>query len=82
MIRTAILTAVAALALADTAASGFQAALMAPTEILARQHHQRLSPMLEAAGASNIFDDLERNWPRGNWEDVITRDPEWIVVID
>ena len=38
--------------------------------------------MLEAAGASNIFDDLERNWPRGNWEDVITRDPEWIVVID
>ena len=48
-------TAVAALALADTAGSGFQAALMAPTEILARQHWQRLAPMLEAAGLSTIL---------------------------
>ncbi len=48
-------TAVAALALADTAASGFQAAFMAPTEILARQHWQRLAPMLEAAGVSTIL---------------------------
>jgi len=43
-------TAVAALAMADAASSGLQAALMAPTEILARQHYQRLSPMLESAG--------------------------------
>jgi ATP-dependent DNA helicase RecG len=48
-------TAVAALALADAASSGFQAALMAPTEILARQHFERLSPMLEAAGAPTIL---------------------------
>ncbi|NBB51788.1 ATP-dependent DNA helicase RecG [Rhizobium sp. CRIBSB] len=48
-------TAVAALAMADAASSGFQAALMAPTEILARQHFQRLGPMLEAAGASCLL---------------------------
>ena len=48
-------TAVAALALADAASSGFQAALMAPTEILARQHCQRLKPMLDAAGVPTLL---------------------------
>ena len=48
-------TAVAALALADAASNGFQSALMAPTEILARQHYQRLAPMLEEAGVSTIL---------------------------
>lgn len=48
-------TAVAALAMADAASSGFQAALMAPTEILARQHYQRLSPMLESAGITSVL---------------------------
>ncbi|WP_298747304.1 ATP-dependent DNA helicase RecG [uncultured Brevundimonas sp.] len=48
-------TAVAALALADAAGSGFQAALMAPTEILTRQHWQRLAPMLEAAGVTTVL---------------------------
>src|SRR5690606_40691108 len=41
-------TAVAALAMADAVASGFQAALMAPTGVLARQHASRLSPRVEA----------------------------------
>lgn len=38
--------------------------------------------MLDAAGGSNIFADIASNWPKGNWEDVITRDPEWIIIID
>lgn len=48
-------TAVAALALTDAASSGFQGALMAPTEVLARQHHERLGPLLRAAGVSSIL---------------------------
>ncbi|RSB46966.1 MULTISPECIES: ATP-dependent DNA helicase RecG [Brevundimonas] len=48
-------TAVAALALADAASNGFQAALMAPTEILARQHYDKLSPMLDQAGVSSLL---------------------------
>lgn len=38
--------------------------------------------MIDAAGGSNIFADIASNWPKGNWEDVITRDPEWIIIID
>ena len=48
-------TAVAALALADVAASDFQGALMAPTEILARQHYQRLAPMFSDAGVTAVL---------------------------
>lgn len=48
-------TAVAALALADAASSGFQSALMAPTEILARQHYEKLAPLLEAAGVASVL---------------------------
>ncbi|QSF53298.1 ATP-dependent DNA helicase RecG [Brevundimonas fontaquae] len=48
-------TAVAAVALADAASSGFQSALMAPTEILARQHYEKLGPMLGAAGVSAVL---------------------------
>lgn len=40
-------TVVAALLMAMTAASGFQAALMAPTEILAEQHFKSLSRLFE-----------------------------------
>ncbi|WP_376752008.1 DEAD/DEAH box helicase, partial [Brevundimonas nasdae] len=48
-------TAVAALALVDAASSGFQSALMAPTEILARQHYEKLGPMLAAAGVTAVL---------------------------
>ena len=43
-------TIVAALAMMNVVDSGAQAALMAPTEILARQHVETLRPYFEAAG--------------------------------
>ena len=43
-------TVVALLAAAPAAEAGTQAALMAPTEILARQHHARVARLAEAAG--------------------------------
>lgn len=43
-------TVVAALAVASVVECGRQAALMAPTEILARQHYERLAPLMQPAG--------------------------------
>lgn len=43
-------TIVALLAMAHVVEAGRQAALMAPTEILARQHYERLAPLAQAAG--------------------------------
>ena len=43
-------TLVAALAMARAAEAGLQSALMAPTDLLARQHGANLAPLLEAAG--------------------------------
>jgi ATP-dependent DNA helicase RecG len=48
-------TAVAALALAATCRAGWQGVLMAPTEILARQHYIGLAPLLEALGVRAEF---------------------------
>ena len=44
-------TVIAALAMLEAVEAGRQAALMAPTEILARQHLAAITPMFEAAGA-------------------------------
>ena len=48
-------TAVAAVALAATVRAGWQAALMAPTEILARQHHGGQAPLLDTLGVRSAF---------------------------
>ncbi|HSM19800.1 MAG TPA: DEAD/DEAH box helicase, partial [Hyphomicrobiales bacterium] len=45
-------TVVALLAMALAAEAGHQSALMAPTEILARQHFATIAPLAEAAGIS------------------------------
>ncbi|RMF07660.1 MAG: ATP-dependent DNA helicase RecG, partial [Alphaproteobacteria bacterium] len=43
-------TVVALLAMANAVEAGHQAALMAPTEVLARQHFKTLAPLAQAAG--------------------------------
>ena len=48
-------TAVAAVALACAVRAGWQAVLMAPTEILARQHHAGLAPLLDGLGVRAEF---------------------------
>ena len=45
-------TAVAAVALSAVADTGTQAAVMAPTSVLARQYAEKLGPLLDAAGIS------------------------------
>ena len=48
-------TVVAMLAMADTADAGMQSALMAPTEILARQHYETISGPLHAQGVGVVL---------------------------
>jgi ATP-dependent DNA helicase RecG len=43
-------TVVALMAMAEVVEAGRQAAMMAPTEILARQHYERLAPLAAGAG--------------------------------
>jgi len=48
-------TVVAAIALVAACRAGWQGALMAPTEILARQHHGSLEPLLTGLGVRSAF---------------------------
>jgi ATP-dependent DNA helicase RecG len=48
-------TVVAMLAMADVAAAGLQSALMAPTEILARQHYETLAGPLASHGIKAVL---------------------------
>jgi ATP-dependent DNA helicase RecG len=48
-------TVVAALAAAQAIDAGYQAALMAPTELLAEQHHRKLAELLEPLGVRVVW---------------------------
>jgi len=48
-------TLVAVLAMANAVDAGFQAALMVPTEILARQHFATIQPLIEQAGLTALL---------------------------
>lgn len=38
--------------------------------------------LIEAAGGHNVLDDIEASWTRVNWESVVERNPEVIVIVD
>ncbi|MEM0900462.1 MAG: ABC transporter substrate-binding protein [Pseudomonadota bacterium] len=38
--------------------------------------------MIEAAGGTNIVDDLEKSWATVGWETVVERNPEVIVIVN
>ena len=57
-------TVVALMAMAIAVEAGAQAALMAPTEVLARQHAETIAPLAEAAGLRLGAADGPREGPR------------------
>ncbi|KAF2392527.1 ABC transporter substrate-binding protein [Pseudomonas frederiksbergensis] len=38
--------------------------------------------LIDAAGGQNILDDVEASWTRVNWENVVERNPQVIVIVD
>ena len=38
--------------------------------------------LIDAAGGRNILDDVESSWTRVNWENVVERNPQVIVIVD
>ncbi len=38
--------------------------------------------LIDAAGGRNILDDVDASWTRVNWENVVERNPQVIVIVD
>lgn len=38
--------------------------------------------MIEAAGATNIFDDVNTSWTAVSWEAVVSRKPDFVIIVD
>ena len=74
-------TIVAFLAMLEAVEAGAQAALMAPTEILARQHYETLAPLARAAGvAIDIVTGRDKGAPRTRKLDAAARGETQIVL--
>ena len=74
-------TVVAALAMLAAVEAGAQAALMAPTEVLARQHHETLARLLAPAGlVPTLLTGRERGTGRARALTALTRGASPIVV--
>ncbi len=41
-----------------------------------------MTQLIALAGGQNVFSDLEKNWGNVNWEEVVQRNPEIIVIVD
>lgn len=63
-------TAVAAMALLSAIQNGYQGAMMVPTEILAEQHHQNLSLLLNPLGVNVVL--LKSDLPKSERETALT----------
>ncbi|WP_232696046.1 ABC transporter substrate-binding protein [Brevibacillus daliensis] len=41
-----------------------------------------ITQLIKIAGGKNIFDDIEKSWAEVSWEEVVSRNPDVIVIID
>src|SRR5690625_1206532 len=41
-----------------------------------------MTELISLSGGENIFSDIDKNWANVNWEEVVNRDPDVIVIID
>ena len=74
-------TVVGLMAMARSAEAGFQSALMAPTEILARQHMKTIAPLAEAAGLrAEILTGREKGVQRIEILDALHRGDIHIII--
>lgn len=44
-------------------------------------NRQTINPVISLAGGRNIFDDLDTDYDQVGWEEVISRDPDYILII-
>lgn len=41
-----------------------------------------LNDLISLAGGENVFNDLASSWETVSWEQVVNRNPEWIIIVD